>query len=392
MRRKIGYNIVALCVIVLILIIVPFTVSGQSTYIEDSDVTYAYCGKQAHGICVDDKTDDAEYSEPDGIEYDMFGGRPLTSTYTNDGFESLILEMQQQLDDLQLQVQDLQLNVHFLWDALTGGQPDETALMQQIAQTAATERFIFKVEYYNMCALISGSYLLERHIALVERQLEVERVRLSLGEVTQISVDVLTAQLSGLRRQSISKSDELQTRQHLIDGKRGLPGFDFIGNYTIPTPSLPRVRTLDALKAALISSNASVDAYDRQISHQNEIIDALVDMGAADEIINAYRVELRHMTAERGLLVSQLTTTATNRWFSYLDAKTQFDLAEVTRPMLIAQLELISTLYDLGEISTVEKLRQELSIYEELHKADMAAVALAIEIAQINIMADGIVV
>jgi len=380
-----------LCVIVLSLLITPFAIGGYNAYAEASNVVET--DSQLYETNPDDEADIVEHNELEGKALQPpHEDVMLPATYTDDDLESLILEMQQQLDELQAQMQDLQMNVDFLWNSLLGGQPDEAALISQTAQIAATERFVFKIEYYNACALLSSSYLLKHHIALVERELEVERVRLWLGEVTQTSVDVLLAQLTGLRTQSESKREEFRARQQLIDGKRGLPGYDFIGNYTIPTPLIPQVQTLEALKATLLGNNASLDALDRQIEQQNEIIDALIDAGAETGIINAYRAELEHTTAERGLLVSRLTTTAASRWFSYLDAKAQFDLAEAMRPMLNAQLELISTLHDLGEISTAEKLRQELSIYEELHKADMSAVALAIEAAQLDIMADGIIV
>jgi len=321
-------------------------------------------------------------------------GTEYTDAETDDTVEPT--EHESDLDDIifemQTEILNLQMGMALLWNVIDGGPLDEEVVRLQAAQATAVERHTFLSEYYNACAILSMNDLLKHRIILTERQLEVELVRLTHGETTQGHIDVINAQLTGLYHQLEIGDELLQIKKQLIDAKRGLPGYEFIGDYSIPTPPSPTAWSLSALKSSFINNNTSIYEYDLQIERFNEWLEELISIGEDAEVLDVIRENIDTLCAQRESLSNQLEMTATNKWFSYLDAKVQYDLAEAMRPSLIAQLELIVIMYSLGEISTVERLGLELEVYEELQRVDMAALALAIAVAELDLILEGIVV
>ncbi|MCL2249773.1 MAG: TolC family protein [Oscillospiraceae bacterium] len=230
---------------------------------------------------------------------------------------------------------------------------DETFLEQsvneetpaiQLGQVDVSERFMFQIEYYNVVALRLQKELLRRNIALAQRQLEVEHVRFNLGETTQSNVDLANVQLQAFVAQLELVYESFSLRAEIVDRKRGLPGFEFIGDYSLPNISTPNVTDLNTLISNLLSGDIMPE------------------------------------------MATQIEMTATAQWIAYLDAKMQYDLAATMRPILMVRLDLIAELYALGEISYIEKLAHELEVYEELFSADMATITLAIAIAELNVL------
>lgn len=301
-----------------------------------------------------------------------------------DELESLILEMQGQISELQF-------NVQFLWAIVSDDQVDDEILRRQAAQDAVTERLMLQIEYYNVTALLSNSELLERKIILAERYLEVEEVSLSLGETTQLSVDLVYSELNALNRQNEINGEAFRARRQWVDQSRGLPGYEFIRDYTVPVPSSLQANSLSALKTGLVNNNLPLYTIDQQIVRESEFLAELVDMGVDAEIIETVQAEIKRLNAEREFLRNQLELIATNKWLSYHEAEVQYDLAVAMRPALTARLELISLMYDLGEISTVERLRLEVEAYEELHNINLVAISFAVVVAELDVMMQGVV-
>ena len=216
----------------------------------------------------------------------------------------------------------------------------------QLSQADISEKLMFQIEYYNVVALRLQKELLRRNIALAQKQLEVEHVRFYLGETTQSSVVLANAQLRAFTMQLELVNESFSLRTEIINQRRGLPGFEFIGDYSLPSVSAPNVPDLNTLMSNLLSSNITPE------------------------------------------MATQIEMTATAQWIAYLDAKMQYNLASTMRPILMARLDLIAELYFLGEISSLERLAHEVEVYEELFSADMATIALAIAVAELNALQD----
>ena len=256
----------------------------------------------------------------------------------------------------------------FLDELSRAGEVDHAAIDRQIREAADLERFMLRLEYYNVCSIIASTDLLRRQRTLTERQLELERVRLSLGFSTQSNVDALTAYLNSLRRQIELNDDIVQIKK---------PPVNSIGNFGIPAPASPIARTVDELRTALIRNNAALFVIDRQINQMNRQ--------------NAPWAEIRLLRTQRELLVRQLEMAAANAWTAYLTAKAQYDLAQAARSTLASRLNMIDELFRIGEISAIARLEQRYAVYEELHGADMAAIALAVAVAELDFMMMGVV-
>ena len=257
--------------------------------------------------------------------------------------------------------------VAFLNEMSTAHEVDHAAIDRQIREAADLERFMLRLEYYNVCSIIANTDLLRGQRTLTERQLELERVRLSLGFSTQSNVDALTAYLNSLRRQIELNDEIVQIKRRSVSN---------IGNFEIPTPAAPRARTVGELRSALISNNSALFVMERQINQMSR-------QGASN-------AEIRLMRTQRDLLVRQLETAATNAWTAYLTAKAQYDIAQASRSMLASRLNMIDELFRIGEISAIARLEQRYAVYEELHGADMTAIALAVAVAELDFMMIGV--
>ncbi|MCL2199556.1 MAG: TolC family protein, partial [Defluviitaleaceae bacterium] len=100
--------------------------------------------------------------------------------------------------------------------------------------------------------------------------------------------------------------------------------------------------------------------------------------------------EIRLMEDQRDLLTRQLEITALTAWNNYQSARTAQALAHENRPLLQTRQTLVEEMYELGEISQIEKLQLTLAIQAEKFQADQAAISLALAIAEINFMSRGI--
>jgi len=259
-------------------------------------------------------------------------------------------------------------------------------------QIEISERLMYRIEYYSAVALRLQSELLSQSIVLAQRQLEVERVRLMLGETIQGSVELSYAQVHAVTEQQRIADESFSLRAEIVSRRRGHSCFEFIDDFTLPTSSHPRAADLSSLIVGLLGNNVSYGLITRQITESNAILADLTQAGAGFGTIEIIQSEIHILTTEQGFMRSQLEITATAGWITYLDARVQYDLAQAMRPMLTARLDLIAELYAMGEISHIEKLTHELEVLEELFNADMAIIALATVIAELDAMMLGVVI
>ena len=338
----------------------------------------------------------AEYTEDEfdtDSQIEVVENSPIEAEYfAQSNYSQLLQEMQVAIDELRLELFKLvQNDMLYIVENAANINTDNSTVAGRQNQIEISERHMYRVEYYNVIALRQRSELLSRNIILSERQLEVERVRLSIGETVQGNVDLAYARLQAVTAERRLTDEFFSLRAEIINMKRGFPGFEFIGDYSLPFISSPNARSINSLISGLLSNSISFEMITQQLAELNltltELIEAYVDL----EIIEAVQAEINYLIAEQRFMRSQIEMAATARWITYLDARMYYDLANTMRPILTARLNLIVELYVLGEISYLEKLTHEFEVYQEIFNADMATVALAIAIADINALMLGVV-
>jgi len=282
--------------------------------------------------------------------------------------------------ELEARIAVLEATLAALMAALDTGAPftDHALIERQRQEAIELERFMYHMTYYSIVLSVAHNDLLIRQRTLTERQLQLENVRLELGFTTQNNVDDLSAMLNSLVRQIELNNTTTQAQRRHVETRRGREGYGFIGNFSIPSPSTTSTgRSLDDLRTNLVRNNTALAALESHISQAWQH--------------NMHWNEIRLLEEQRDLLRRQLEMAAMNSWSAYTAARAEFNLAVSERPLLQSRLNMIDELFNLGEISEVDRLASRFAIYAELHRADMAAVALAMSIAELNYMMRGIV-
>ncbi|MCL1844495.1 MAG: TolC family protein [Defluviitaleaceae bacterium] len=249
------------------------------------------------------------------------------------------------------------------------------AVSVQRQETEQLERLMFRFQYYGVCFAIAQNEFLAHHQALTERQLALEKIRLELGFTTQNNLDDLTAVFNNLESQIELNHETIETQREHVNTRRGRQGYEFIRDFAIPTPGSASVNSADELRRHLTQSNATLTVLNSALNQ-------------ARGHINWDETDL--MEEQRDLLLRQLELAAITAWNNYQSARTQHDLAVSEAPLLETRLNLIDDMYELGEISTIDKMASRFAIYAEQHAADAAAITLSMAIAEIEFMRRGI--
>ena len=115
--------------------------------------------------------------------------------------DELLIVMMGQINSLQEQVIFLQTNFVSFVDSLSTQSVDEETMEKQISQASESEKYMFRIEYYNTCSIIQNNELLKRQKTLAEKQYAVESVRIRLGLSTQSNADIIKEHLNSINCQ-----------------------------------------------------------------------------------------------------------------------------------------------------------------------------------------------
>jgi hypothetical protein len=280
---------------------------------------------------------------------------------------------------LEDRIAELEATIAGLMAAMNAPQfVDHGAIERQRRENVQAERFMFHMMYYGIVLSNSHISLLRAHHKLMERQFELEEFKYELGLSTQNTLDEMELALADLARQieTLTASTTAQRRQ--VETRRDRDGYDFIGNFRIPTPArraTPRdVRELQEnllrYSGALATLNSHINQASRHGAHWNEI---------------------RLMEEQRDMLRRQLELAALATWNNYTAARAEFNATVAMRSLLETRSTMIDNLLEFGEISATDHKAMRFGIYAEQIAADMAAVALSMAIAEVNYMMRGII-
>lgn len=304
--------------------------------------------------------------------------------------EEALLTLVNQINALQTRVYTLEAQLGALQGSLSPAETDDELLDLQITQSRETEKYLFLTEYYAAALMMKQGSLYARRLSVTDKQIVVEKVKAELGESAPGNVETLIAQRESLSRQSESNRKSWELKKLLLDTKYGERGYEFIGNYDIPEPS-EFTMSPDKLQDALLQKNATLRSYDNQLDALNDTLEEM--RNAYGFAYDAYSIEseIRTLSAQRELYERQLRWTALGKYAAYTDALAAFGAHSARRPLLDEQLARMRELYAAGELSELEYMSRELSVYEELYEADAAAVALTRSARELSLLSEGVV-
>lgn len=320
------------------------------------------------------------------------GDTPPSAQEEEAALGEILIEMANQISSLQTRAYALEARLGALQNSLSQAETDGGLIDAQIAQSRGTEKYLFRTEYNAAALLMEKGGLLARQLKLLDKRIAVERVKAEFGEAAPGSLEALAAQREGISLQIASNRKAWELKKKLIDTKQGEKGYEFIGDYTIPETIPEFTMTPEKLRDALKEKNVSLRSYDNQLKSLNDALEEIEGAYGYTYDTHSIEAEIRGLGAQRELYERQLEWTALGKYAAYTDALAVYGAHSARRPLLREQLGQIEAMRSAGELSELECLSRELSIYEELYNADSAAAALDSAVRELEFLADGIAV
>ncbi|MCL1863664.1 MAG: TolC family protein [Defluviitaleaceae bacterium] len=281
-------------------------------------------------------------------------------------------------DNLLARIAELEAQLAALTAALnTPPFVDLGTVQRQRQEAIQLERFMFQAKYYGACLTIAHTDLLTYQHELTKKQLNLEYVLYDLGLSTQNNINDIHTTLNSLSRQIELNNELIRPKRRLIETRRNREGYEFIGNFRIPVRNNALVSSAETLRENLLRNNTALIVLN---SHLNQA----AWQGASWQ-------EVRLLEEQRDLLTRQLEIAALTSWNNYQNAKSALALTRETLPLLQARQTLTEEMYTLGEISSMEKANILFAIRVEKFQADQSAIALAMAIAEVNFMSQGVI-
>ena len=298
--------------------------------------------------------------------------------------DELLMAIIEQINSLTTHVAVLHESLSSLFDSLASS-PDIDLMNMQARQSAGTQRHITRIEYYNIIRLNLETGLLRQQRDLVSRQIRVARVRIDLGLTTLDDKNAMQNLQDSLTQQINVNDETLRRMKPFLRTRMRSLGESFDYNFSAVRPTASNASSADSLKVALLNSNASLMSLERQL----ERLDDSKLQTQADNT-RYIQSERELIMAQKSLLTKQLELMALNSWAAYVETTLQHYTAQQTRPMLNARLNLLDTMFDIGEISELTWLEQRFEVNRQLHAINTAAVARAIAVADVNLIMSGL--
>jgi outer membrane protein TolC len=262
----------------------------------------------------------------------------------------------------------------------------------QIHQENYAARYQLQTAYYNVCLLIENDVQLARQLELMDKQIEVEATKLSLGMSTQNAVDLLRSS-----REAISQSRAANQAQ--IDYEKSAVSLKVSASESRPVIfSIPdtigggSTYQLEDLQERLVANNLNIKEQEAAASAYHETENSLKNLLGSG---NAYYLEAAAQynlaIAQRDDYKSQLLLYANGKYSAYAKAEAQYQAAIASRASLLDQLEIFDNMYTKGEISELECLASQYEVHKSLLEIKTAVVAKANSLMELDLTANGIV-
>jgi hypothetical protein len=184
----------------------------------------------------------------------------------------------------------------------------------------------------------------------------------------------MQAALISLTQQIDANTRTIQAQRRIVENGRSRLPYTRL-NFQIPRHSTTvRGRTLDNVRGEFLRNNAAM------MEMNNAVVQARQFMQGED---------LRRLEEQRYTLQRNLEMVALNSWNNYSAARTAHNLAAAERPRLLRQLETIEMLYEMGDLSVVDRMAHRFAVYAALFEADAAAIALTMANAEMYYLVRG---
>jgi uncharacterized coiled-coil DUF342 family protein len=301
-------------------------------------------------------------------------------------------DVPEQRDEYQLQIGSLNKQRAALKNQIDSVSGRKAAIGHKINKERMTAEYRLQIAYYNVCSSRGSAALLELQLAVLDKQIAVETVKLGLGvpDATQNAIDALEGSRGAARGQLDAANAQTELYERGVAKLLRVQPASIV--YEMPAGADGRpTRTLDMLINRLYANNSTLIEYSADIKSLTELVaDLEKTAGKSDTTYKLRCAELDYAVIQRDEYRDSLASFAAGRYGEFYAAELQYASAMAQRRVSEKDLELLRRYYDSGEISELEFLTQQAKLCRSLSDAQAAIVAKANILSEIELLAGGV--
>jgi len=336
----------------------------------------------------------AEIRAEIGIQLDAYRRAMQTLSAQYGYFDNQLMSVPGQRSDYEQQLSSMEAQRIALANQVRSIADRRAIIADKIDKATKTAEYELQRVYFNTFLAIEGASLLASRLELLEMELRIESAKLALRvpETTQAAVDALELSYFALSEQlDAAKAQASLLERSLINM---LDSKNVSIDFSTPVPVLEKPEhSLDELAAWLLARNTTIKEYDAQIATYEKLISDLERaLGSNSSLYKLRKAELDYAVAQRAEYADGLEKHAANRYAAFYSSEQNYVTVMANHQALQLRLSVAEAYFKVGDISRYELLAERYSFAQAAYEADVAAVGKCLILAELSLMALGILV
>ena len=265
-------------------------------------------------------------------------------------------------------------------------------LASRIENERITALHSLQLSYYNVCQAQERVEFLELQLELLEMEIRIESVKLSLPaqETTQAAINAMEVS-------SIALQDQLEAAKaqaQLLAGSVSGLLTNKAANISFVTPKGIDVslRTnLEDLTECFLANSITMKEYDARIANLETLLGELrTALGSSSALYKLRQAEYDYICAQRSEYVTNLSLYIAARYIAYYTVEQNYQTAVASIQTSNLRISVLNAQHSVGNISDYDFLSEQLMLRRSMADVSAAIISKANVLAEIALLENGI--
>ena len=233
--------------------------------------------------------------------------------------------------------------------------------------------------------------LLEENLNLLDKQIIAEETKLQYGESTQYTVDYAYASRDAAQQNYNACLAQIDYEKQMLSYQ--IEGDVYSISYTIPDELYEsNNRYLAQYQEALINNNISMKEHEMTVEGQKLLAESLKNIGGSNDTYYLEAMaEYNSLFAQKDEYKEQLLLYAIKIYNENNKIESEYQASISKKDALMEQRNILSVMYEQGEISELDYLSNNYEISKSLFEIKSALAAKANSLFSLDLLYEGIV-